>query len=193
MDRVAVLPLLVLLLLVVLTGVYKWHHHDLYHHNQHHHNQRHHDLYHHNPHHHNPHHHNPPPNHARGSTASTSPTQVRLHLPSHADQTEVIPFGHSFDLSQNETNKELLANVASLCVDEDSLVTHTLTAVASFCTLCKEKTCAGRIFLDVSDILADDVGLCSLFHVDRAADCALRAPADAPPQHERCPLHDSPS
>ena len=78
---------------------------------------------------------------------------------SHTNQTEVIPFCHSFDLSQNEKDAELLNAIACCCVDETNLLTNTLSAVASFCTLCKEKECVGRVFLDLSDILADDTSL----------------------------------
>ena len=76
------------------------------------------------------------------------------------DQAEVIPFCQSLDLSEYETDSSLLSSISYSIVsetDEKALLTRVLTLISSFCSLCKEQGSVGRIVLNLSDILADDV------------------------------------
>ena len=68
------------------------------------------------------------------------------------------------DLSEYETDTSLLSSISYSMVletDEKALLTRVLTLVSSFC---KEQSCVGRIILNLSDILADDVAVILSIH-----------------------------
>lgn len=62
-----------------------------------------------------------------------------------------------------EKEESILSNISYLVLPEElgedvnAILTRTLTAVASFAALCKKEECVGRVVIDYSEILTDNV------------------------------------
>lgn len=74
-----------------------------------------------------------------------------------------MEYCHNFDLSNWETNKDLLKAISYMSLstlfdeDDNSIISAILSSIKDFVYRCKQDECVGRIVLDIEDIISDHV------------------------------------
>lgn len=81
-----------------------------------------------------------------------------------------MEYCHNFDLSNWETNKDLLKAISYVSLsclfdeDDNSIISSVLSSIKEFVYRCKQEECVGRIVLDIEDILSDHVSIILLLY-----------------------------
>lgn len=88
---------------------------------------------------------------------------MNIHVDHSIDPAEPLEYCHSFDLSQNEKDEQLLNRISYLSIhsiinqDQNVILSTILSNIHLFIQQCKKEECVGRIVLNVDELLSDDV------------------------------------